>query len=89
MISLASFKAKELFKLTILPPFSIVLIFQAIILNKLRRIIRDTKEIKEEAMIIFITSLVGFALNDTGVITLIYMIHYLVLDIISNRLKIE
>ncbi|CAK7009032.1 hypothetical protein CIW83_12470 [Tissierella sp. P1] len=89
LISLASFKAKELFKLTILPPFSIVLIFQAIILNKLRRIIRDTKEIKEEAMIIFITSLVGFALNDTGVITLIYMIHYLVLDIISNRLKIE
>ncbi|MBU5310554.1 hypothetical protein KQI38_00815 [Tissierella carlieri] len=89
LISLASFKAKELFKLTILPPFSIVLIFQAIILNKLRKIIRDTKEIKEEAMIIFITSLFGFALNDTGVITLIYMIHYLVLDIISNRLKIE
>ncbi len=89
LFSMASFKAKELLKLTILPPFSLVLIFQAIILRKLREIIIDNREIKEEAMIILITSLVGFAINDTGVITLIYMVHYLVLDIISNRLNIK
>lgn len=89
LISMASFKAKELLKLTILPPFSIVLIFQAIILKKLRKVIMNDEEIKKEAMIILITSLIGFILNDTGVITFIYMIHYLILDIISHRLNNE
>lgn len=89
LISLVSFKATELFKLTVLPPFSIVLIFQGIILKKLKKDIIDNKEFKKEAMIIIITSLVGFILNDTGVITLIYMIHYLVLNIISRRLNVQ
>ncbi len=89
LISLVSFKATELFKLTVLPPFSIVLIFQGIILKKLKKDIIDNKELKKEAMIILTTSLIGFILNDTGVITLIYMIHYLNLNIISRRLNVQ
>lgn len=89
LILMASFKAKELLKLTILPPFSIVLIYQAIILKKLKSTITSDEAIKKEAIIILITSLIGFALNDTGVITFIYMIYYLILDVISHKLIVE
>lgn len=89
LISVASFKAKELFKLTIVPPFSIVLIFQGIILSKLRKKILNNEELKKEAMILLITSSVGFILNDTGIITLIYMVHYLILDIITRQLETQ
>ncbi|WP_353096480.1 hypothetical protein [Tissierella praeacuta] len=88
-ISMVSFKAKELFKLTVLPPFSIVLIFQAIILKKKKETVEKNEILKKEAMIILITSLIGFILNDTGVITLIYMINYLILTIITSRQSIE
>ncbi len=83
-ISMVSFKAIELIKLTLLPPFSIVLIFQFIILRSLYNIFKENREIKEEAIVMIITSLVGFAINDTGVITLIYMIHYLIFDAINR-----
>ncbi|WP_313757356.1 hypothetical protein [Tissierella sp.] len=89
LVSMASFKAKELFKLTILPPFSIVLIFQIIILKNMKKTIINNEILKKEAMIIIITSLIGFILNDTGIITLIYMINYLVLRIISDTKTVE
>lgn len=89
LVSMASFKAKELFKLTILPPFSIVLIFQIIILKNIKKTIINNEILKKEAMIIIITSLIGFILNDTGIITLIYMINYLILRIISDNKIVE
>ncbi|MDR7857272.1 hypothetical protein [Tissierella sp.] len=87
-VSMATFKARELIKLTLSPPFSIVLIFQFIILKKLYKRLKYSKDIKEEAIIMIITSLIGFAINDTGVITFIYMMHYLIFDFI-NRIGIE
>lgn len=84
-VSMASFKARELLTLTISPPFSIVLISQGIILNKLKRFFINEKRIKKEAMIIIITSLIGFIINDTGVIMSIYIMHYFILYIIYNN----
>ena len=89
LISMISFKITELLKLTLLPPFSIVLIFQGIILKKLSPYFNKSKEIKKEAMIMIITSLVGFILNDTGVITLIYMMQYLIFATITRNLLNE
>lgn len=80
IIYIVSFKAKELFKLTIMPPFSIALIFQAIILNHFKNDIYYNKSIKKEAMIFIITSLTAFLINDTGTIALIFMINYFILD---------
>lgn len=82
---IASFKARELITLTLAPPFSLVLISQGIILNKLKKQFIKYKEIKKEANIILITSLVGFFINDTGMIMLIYMLNYFILYIISNK----
>lgn len=82
---MASFKARELLILTLTPPFSIVLICQGIILKKLSKYFKENEKIKKEAMIIIITSLIGFIINDTGMIMLIYMINYFILYVISNR----
>ena len=84
LLSIISFKARELLKLTLLPPFSIVIIFQAIIINKLFKYFKDDQELRKEAIAIAITSLIGFILNDTGVITFIYMISYLILATITR-----
>ncbi len=67
-------KAKELIKWTILPPFSIVIISQIFSLKRLKERIK----FKREYYIIIFTAIVGFVLNDTGVITFIYMMHYLI-----------
>lgn len=72
-------KAKELIKLTILPPFSIVIISQLV---ALRILLPKLRKVKDEAYIILITSIIAFILNDTGNITFIYMIYYLISFII-------
>lgn len=86
-ISMASFKAKELMKLTLTPPFSLAIIAEIIIFKKLYKYIISNKSLKEKAIIVLLTSIIGFLINDTGVITFIYMNYYLILDIISNRLE--
>lgn len=88
-VSMASFKARELLILTLSPPFSIVLIFQGIILNKLSKYFIVDKKIKKEAMIIIMTSLIGFTINDTGVIMFIYVMHYFILSTISYEAAIR
>lgn len=85
IIYIISFKAKELFKLIIMPPFSIALIAQIIILNHLKEIIYSNKTIKKEAMIFSITSLTALFINDTGNIALIFMINYFILDILYEN----
>lgn len=84
-IVMSSFKARELLTLTILPPFSIVLISQGVILNKLKELFIINKKIKKEAMIVIITSLIGFIINDTGVIMFIYIMHYFILSTIIYK----
>ena len=74
-IDMFKIKFKELIKWTILPPFSIVIIAQLISLKRLKNMI---PKFKSEYYIIIFTALVGFILNDTGMITFIYMIHYLI-----------
>ncbi len=76
---MVTFKLKELIKLTIMPPFSIVLICQFIILKKL--FVRNHIGIK----IMLIVSLVGFIINDTGNILLVYMLNYLILALLIKN----
>ena len=82
------YKLKELLRLAILPPFSIVVVIQSFMLIKLRKIFMNNIEDKKEVIVAIITSLVCFMLNDTGVITFIYMSHYLILNIIEKKVKI-
>ena len=84
---IAFFKAKELFSLTIKFPFSLVLIFQGIVIKKLSKIFMTNNKIKKEIIIITITSLIGFFINDTGSIMLIYMINYYILYMLILILK--
>ncbi|WP_157752650.1 hypothetical protein [Schnuerera ultunensis] len=76
-------KARELIKLTLLPPFSIVLVAQAISLRTLLNGINEN--LKKQTYIILITGIIGFLLNDTGMITFIYMTHYLISLLVYNR----
>ncbi|GMG95878.1 hypothetical protein [Tepidimicrobium xylanilyticum] len=82
LVDMLIIKAKELAKLTILPPFSITIISQIITLKSL---FTNAKNLEKETYTILITSIVGFMLNDTGNITFIYMIHYLVSFIIQHE----
>ncbi len=84
-IYMASYKIRELISLSLMPPFSVVLIFQGIILAKLKKKINSYKNIKKEASVILITSLVGFFINDTGMIMLIYMLNFFILYIIYSQ----
>lgn len=88
-IYMGSFKLRELIVLTLTPPFSIVLLFQGIILSYLRKHFMEYEEIKKEAIIIILTSLIGFLINDTGMIMLIYMLNYFILYIITNKIFME
>lgn len=85
-LKVSYFKVKENLRLTIIPPFSMAIIAQVIILKKLKISFKDNKEIKNKAKIIIIIALFGFLLNDTGFIFLIYTIQYLILDLL-NELK--
>lgn len=82
-ISMASFKAMELLKLTLIPPFSLVLICQGIILKKLSKVMLRGSENEKIGKVILITALIGFIINDTGVIMLIYMVNYLILYMLT------
>lgn len=80
-LNMLSIKVRELVKLTLLPPFSIAIISQIFSLKALFKNIN----IKKEAYIILITGIVGFLINDTGMITFIYMIHYLIAFLIYKN----
>ncbi|MCF6462966.1 hypothetical protein [Clostridium sp. Cult1] len=82
-IDMFKIKAIELIKLTLLPPFSIVLAAQCISLKVLLKGINGN--IKKEVYTILVTGTIGFLLNDTGMITFIYMTHYLISLLIYNE----
>ena len=82
-IDMFKIKAIELIKLTLLPPFSIVLAAQCISLKVLLK--RINGNIKKEVYTILVTGTIGFLLNDTGMITFIYMTHYLISLLIYNE----
>lgn len=83
-IDMFKIKFKELIKWTVLPPFSIVIIAQIISLKKLKNIVPNYKS---EYNIIILTAIIGFILNDTGMITFIYMMHYLISLIIYENIN--
>ena len=84
-VNMFKFKAKELIKFTLLPPFSIVIVSQII---SLRRLLNgNNRALNREAYIILITGVIGFMLNDTGMITFIYMTHYLISLLIYDSLE--
>lgn len=84
-IDMVKVKGKELIKLTLLPPFSIAIISQ---LSSLKFLFRKIDEdLRKESYIILITGIIGFILNDTGMITFIYMCHYLISLLISSIIK--
>lgn len=89
-MSMLVFKAKELFKLTVLPPFSIVLISQVLILRKMMAFVKENLYLKNKLIIVSITAIVGMLLNDTGSITFIYIMFFFILDlIIESKLYIK
>ena len=77
---------KELFKFTISPPWIIVLISQIIFIksfwDKFKErsiyILEIRPEIQKEYLIVIITAIVAFFINDTGVIAFIYMLQYFI-----------
>lgn len=77
-------KFKELAKWTLLPPFNIVIISQVLSLKKLRE---EIGSFKSQYKIILLVSLLAFILNDTGMITFIYMTHYLIALIIYENME--
>lgn len=81
-IDMFKIKFKELVKWTILPPFSIVIAAQVLSLKKLKSII----DFKTKYNIIILTAVIGFLINDTGMITFIYIIYYLIALIIYENL---
>lgn len=83
-MNIVSFKAKELLRLTIAPPFSIVLVSQILVLRKMKGFITQDLGLRQKTLIVFITALVGMILNDTGPITFIYMMFFFILDLIYN-----
>lgn len=76
-------KAIELIKLTLTPPFIIVIPCQIYTLVKLLK--WENLILDKETYIILLTSIIGFLLNDTGMITFVYMIHYLISILICNK----
>lgn len=84
-IDMFKIKLKELIKLTIMPPFSIVIICQIFSLKYLLK--KERLTIKREAYIILFTALIAFLLNDTGMITFIYMTHYLISMLLYKDLE--
>ncbi|MCR2045076.1 hypothetical protein [Anaerosalibacter massiliensis] len=83
---IAIVKLKELFKFTISPPWIIVLISQIIFIknfwDKFKErsiyILEIRPEIQKEYLIVIITAIVAFFINDTGVIAFIYMLQYFI-----------
>lgn len=84
-IDMFKIKLKELIKLTIMPPFSIVIICQIFSLKYLLK--KERLTIKREVYIILFTALIAFLLNDTGMITFIYMTHYLISMLLYKDLE--
>ncbi len=78
-------KARELLKLTLIPPFIIVIPCQIYILKRLWK--GKNPVLSREGYIIILTSIIGFLLNDTGMITFIYMNHYLISLLIYDIIK--
>lgn len=75
LYDMAKFKLKELIKLTIMPPFSIVIFFQILYIKN--NVFSYNKLIKT----LILVSLFGYIINDTGNILLIYMLSYLMFNI--------
>lgn len=88
-ITMASFKAKELLRLIIIPPFSIILIIQILILRRMKSLIKDNPYFKKEFNIVLITSIVGMLINDTGSIAFIFMMFFYILHLIFNVENME
>lgn len=82
---IAKVKLKELFKYTISPPWSIVLISQILFIKSFwdrfiereHHILGFRPEIRKEYLILLTTAIVAFFVNDTGIVAFIYMIQYL------------
>jgi len=88
-------KIKQLLLITISPPWSIIFIGQLYFIRKFtlnnKALIEKAKKkypnIESELLIIFIGSILVFALNDTGVIAFVYMNTYLIRKLIYLKSK--
>ena len=84
-LGMAFIKLKELVRLTILPPFSIVIISQLYSIKYLSG--RVNIKFAKEVLLIFIVSLIAFIINDTGNIAFIFMNHFLIALFIDKYLE--
>lgn len=75
-------KIKEFIKFTLMPPFSLALVSQIYIINKLYKQMAKSK--KKEINLFIVLGLITFLINDTGVISLIYINVYIIAIMISS-----
>lgn len=88
-------KFKQLLLITISPPWSFIFVGQLYFLRKFamnnKTIIEKAKKVvphvESELLIMFISSILVFALNDTGVIAFVYMNTYLIRKLIHLKAK--
>lgn len=83
--SMAFIKAKELIKLTLLPPFSIAIVSQLYSLKYLYT--RVNRRFANDVMLIFLVSLIAFMINDTGNIAFIFMNHFVIAVLLDRYVK--
>lgn len=86
-MDMAFLKLIELVKLTLLPPYSLTILSQLIILHRLKDNIHE--RIRREVSLLFISSIVAFLINDTGNIAFIFMNHYLISLLIDQKIRNE
>ena len=77
---MAGFKLRELLKFTLMPPFSLVILSQILIIKKLYT--AGNRSLR----LLLLTSILGYLINDTGNVLLIYMLNYGILILLYGEL---
>lgn len=89
-------KLKQLITMTLLPPWSIIILFQLFFFRVfykqekqlIQPISKTHVESFEKYCIIFIGSIIAFIINDTGAVAFTYINTYLVASLFNNKLEL-
>ncbi len=81
-INMTTNKLVELVKYTLLPPFSIIIVAQIFSIRELTKYM--SRKLKRVSGIIFFISIIAFLINDTGMISFIFINQFNIANIISK-----
>lgn len=93
LLYMLSVKIKQLLLMSILPPWSIIVLFQIIFLRQFyksekphfKRMRESHIELFEKYCIMFIVSFIAFIINDTGAVAFTYINTYLIASLFDTR----